>query len=87
MERAPWWGGIFERMVRSVKCCLRKTIGRGRLTLDELQTATAEVEMIVNSRPLSYVSTDGIQEPIIPSHLMTGRRLMSLPDGPYNIEQ
>ena len=53
IERAPWWGGIFERMVRSVKRCLRKTIGRGRLTLDELQTATAEVEMIVNSRPLS----------------------------------
>ena len=85
MERALWWGGIFERMVRSVKRCLRKTIGRGRLTLDELQTATAEVEMIVNSRPLSYVSTDGIQEPITP-HLMTDRRLMSLPDGPYNIE-
>ena len=86
MERAPWWGGIFERMVRSVKRCMRKTIGRGRLTLDELQTATAEVEMIVNSRPLSYISTDSIQEPITPSHLMTGRRLMSLPDGPYNTE-
>ena len=86
IERAPWWGGIFERMVRSVKRCLRKTIGRGRLTLDELQTATAEVEMIVNSRPLSYVSMDSIQEPITPSHLLTGRRLMSLPDGPYNTE-
>ena len=76
-------GGIFERMVRSVKRCLRKTIGRRRLTLDELQTATAEVEMIVNSRPLSL---DSIQEPITPSHLLTGRRLMSLPDGPYNTE-
>ena len=20
LEKAPWWGGIFERMVRSVKC-------------------------------------------------------------------
>ena len=27
LERAPWWGGIFERMVKSVKCCLHKTIG------------------------------------------------------------
>ena len=86
LERAPWWGGIFERMVQSVKRCLRKTIGRGRLTLDELQTAVTEVEMIVNSRPLSYLSTDSIREPITPSHLLTGRRMMSLPDGPYNNE-
>jgi hypothetical protein len=86
LERAPWWGGIFERMVKSVKRCLRKTIGRGRLTLDELQTATTEVEMIVNSRPLSYLSTDSVQEPITPSHLLTGHRVMSLPDGPYNNE-
>ena len=86
IERAPWWGSIFEWMVRSVKRCLCKTIGRGRLTLDELQTATAEVEMIVNSRPLSYVSVDSIQEAVTPSHLLTGRRLMSLPDGPYNTE-
>jgi len=86
LEKAPWWGGLFERMVRSVKRCLRKTIGRGRLTLDELQTALAEVEMIVNSRPLSYVSMDSIQEPITPSHSITGRRLMSLPGGPYNSE-
>lgn len=27
VERAPWWGGAFERMVRSTKRCLRKMIG------------------------------------------------------------
>ena len=86
LERAPWWGGIFERMVKSVKRCLCKTIGRGRLTLDELLTAVAEVEMIVNSRPLSYLSTEDVQEPLTPLHLLTGRRVMSLPDGPYNSE-
>ena len=68
-----------------MKRCLRKTIGRGRLTL-ELQTAVTEVEMIVNSRPLSYLSTDSGQESITPSHLLTGHRVMSLPDGPYNNE-
>ena len=75
-----------SEMVKSVKRCLHKTIGRGRLTLDELQMAVTEVEMIVNSRPLSYLSTESIQEPITPSHLLTGRRVMSLPDGPYNNE-
>ena len=49
LEKAPWWGGICERMVKSVKRCLRKTIGRGRLTVDELTTVVTEVKMIVNS--------------------------------------
>jgi len=39
-----------------------------------------EVEMVINSRPLSYVSTDDQEEPLTPSHLLVGRRLMNLPD-------
>ena len=31
IERAPWWGGVFERMVRSTKRCLKKMIGRAKL--------------------------------------------------------
>ena len=27
LERAPWWGGIFERMVKSAKRCLKKSVG------------------------------------------------------------
>jgi len=72
LERAPWWGGMFERMVRSTKRCLRKSIGRSRLTYDELLTTLTEVEMILNSRPLSYISNDDIEEPLTPSHLIMG---------------
>ena len=43
IERAPWWGGIFERMVRSTKRCLKKMIGRTKLSYDELLTILAEV--------------------------------------------
>ena len=80
LEKAPWWGGVFERMIKSVKRCLRKIIGRARLCYDELLTALTEVEMIVNSRPLSYVSTEDIEEPLTPSHLLVGQRILSLPD-------
>ena len=80
IERAPWWGGAFERMVQSTKRCLRKMIGRASLTLDELVTATAEIESIINSRPLSYVSAEDIAEPVTPSHLLIGRRVLNLPD-------
>ena len=35
LERAPWWGGFFERMVRSVKRCLRKVLGNAKLTVED----------------------------------------------------
>ena len=80
LERAPWWGGIFERMVKSAKRCLKKAIGRNSLTHDELLTLVVEVEAVLNSRPLSYVSSEDVTEPLTPSHLLTGYRVLSLPD-------
>lgn len=80
VERAPWWGGLFERLVRSTKRCLKKMVGRAKLTYEELLTVLSEIEMVINSRPLSYVSPDDLEEPLTPSHLLIGRRLMNLPD-------
>ena len=80
VEKAPWWGGVFERLVRSTKRCLKKMVGRSRLSLDELNTSLAEVEAVINSRPLSYISSEDLEEPLTPSHLLTGRRILSLPD-------
>ena len=62
-------------MVKSVKRCLKKTIGNAMLSYNELLTAVAEVEMVLNSRPLSFVSTEDIEEPLTPSHLLIGRRV------------
>ena len=80
VERAPWWGGAFERLVRSTKWCLRKLIGRAQFSFDELVTTLAEIESVVNSRPLTYVSAGDTEEPLTPSHLIAGRRIHSLPD-------
>ena len=63
-----------------MKRCLKKMIGKSKLSYEELLTAVTEVEMIMNSRPLSYVSMDDLEEPLTPSHLMIGRRLLSLPE-------
>ena len=83
LEKVPWWGGVFERMVKSVKKCLRKTIGKAKLTYEELMTALTEVEMILNSRPLSYVSSEDVEKRLTPSHLIFGRRILSLPDSDF----
>ena len=58
IEKAPWLGGIFARMIGLTKSCLRKIIGRSKLTYDELLTAVTEVESILNSRLLTFVSSD-----------------------------
>ena len=65
VERAPWWGGAFERIVKSTKRCLRKLIGKAQFSYDELVTALAEIESVINSRPLTYVAADDVEEPII----------------------
>lgn len=39
LEKALWWGGFFERLVGSLKRCLKKTIGRAKLSYDDLVTA------------------------------------------------
>ena len=80
LERAPWWGGFFERMVRCFKRCLKKILKSAKLTYEELLTVVVEIEYVLNSRPLTHVSSEDRVEPLTPSHLLTGRRLLSIPD-------
>ena len=80
VPKAPWWGGLFERLVRSTKQCLRKTLRQVKLSYDELLTALVEVEMVLNSRPLTYIFSDDLEETLSPSHLLVGRRLVTFPD-------
>ena len=80
LPKAPWWGGMFERLIGSTKRCLRKVIEQAKLTYDELLTAVVEAEAVINSRPLTYVSMDDLDEPLTPAHLLIGRRVLSLPD-------
>ena len=59
LEKAPWWGGFFERLIGMTKRCLKKVIGRAKLTCDELLTEITEIEANLNSRPLTYVGSGG----------------------------
>ena len=82
VERTPWWGGMWERLVRSVKNCLKKVIGLASFKLDEFQALLVEVECIINSRPITYVydDTDGVTYPLTPSHLLYGRTVTLQPN-------
>ena len=81
VPRAPWWGGWWERLVRSVKSALRKTLGKKCLSRCELETTLHEVEACVNSRPLTFVGGEpDICNPLTPSHFLIGRTAGFQPD-------
>ena len=65
----------------NTKRCFWKTLRNANLNYDESHTVLVEVEGTLNSRPLTYVSSDDDpEEPLTPRHLMYGRRILSLPD-------
>ena len=43
LEKAPWYGGFFEKLIKSVKRCLNKSIGNSKVTYEVLLTTLSEV--------------------------------------------
>lgn len=54
--KAPWQGGVFERMIKQAKRCLNRVIEKKHLSRDELVTLIVEIEATLNSTPITYVS-------------------------------
>ncbi|XP_055522651.1 uncharacterized protein LOC129716837 [Wyeomyia smithii] len=69
----PHMGGIWERMVCSVKEAMKVLDDGSRLTDEVLLTTLAEAEDMVNTRPLTYVPQDSADfEAITPNHFLRG---------------
>ena len=68
LELSPHWGGFYERLNRLIKRALRKTLGRAKLSYEEVETVLIEID----SRPLCYVHDNDLSETLTPSHLMFG---------------
>ncbi len=84
---APHFGGVWEREVRSIKAALQVAVGSQSVSEDVLSTVLVEVEGILNSKPLGYVSTDVADlDPITPNLLLMGRQDASLPQVAYASE-
>ena len=76
---APWQGGFYERLVGLVKRALRKG-GRKLLNFDEFVTFLAEVELMLNTRPLTYIGDDiSSLQVLTPSSFLSGRSNIALP--------
>ena len=81
VEKAPWQGGFYERMIQNTKRCLKKTLGRSSMDFESLRTLLVEIETTINNRPLTYVydDVDGISYPLTPSQLVYGRQISLTP--------
>ncbi|GBM73126.1 hypothetical protein AVEN_46273-1 [Araneus ventricosus] len=68
---APWYGGFWERMVRSIKELLRKCLGKACATYEEMLTLLSDCEATINGRPLTYLSDDPKElKPLTPAHFI-----------------
>ncbi|XP_039968221.1 uncharacterized protein LOC120780002 [Bactrocera tryoni] len=78
--RAPHFGGLWEAAVKSSKHLIVRALGNALLTTEELSTLLAEVEAVLNSRPLAPLGQDPNDgEALTPAHLLIGCRLRALP--------
>ncbi len=67
-----------------MKTALRTTLGAQTVTEEVLRTILIEVENVLNSRPLGYVSSDVADpNPVTPNSLLMGRPDSSLPPVVY----
>lgn len=79
--RAPHFGGLWEAAVRSLKKHLKRTIGNASLTVTEMITVLAQVEAIMNSRPLTPLSDDiNDVNALTPGHFLIGSSLSTYPE-------
>ena len=81
--KASHMGGVWERMIRSARVVLEALMTKHGHQLDDelLRTLLTEVELVINSRPLTYPSMSPVDvvEPLTPNQLLTLKSRVVLP--------
>ena len=71
---APHFGGVFERMIKSAKRAIYAVLKDTDVNDEELQTVFTGAESLLNSRPLTTVTRDVNDEPVLtPNHFLIGQ--------------
>ena len=78
-------GGVWERIIRSIRKILNVQLKDQSVNDETLMTFMAQVEAILNSRPITSNSDDPRDsEPLTPNHLLLLRPSSSMPRGVFD---
>lgn len=82
--RAPHFGGLWEAEVKAFKHHFVRIVGKSLLTYEQLHTYVVEIEAILNSRPLTPLSSDPNDLlSLTPGHFLISSSLTSLPQADH----
>jgi len=68
---APHLGGVFETMIKAAKRPILAILGNADISDEELLTVFTEAEYLLNSKPLTYQTSD--PEDDVPYHFLFGQ--------------
>ncbi|XP_071652700.1 uncharacterized protein [Temnothorax longispinosus] len=78
---SPHFGGSWEAGIKSAKHHLKRVASNLTLTFEEFYTLLTQIKAILNSRPLTPMSTDPNDlTPLTPAHFLIGKSLTSVAD-------
>lgn len=78
---SPHFSGLAEAGIKAVKTHLYRVVGTQRLTYEEFSTVLIQVEALLNSRPLTPLSSDPNDlSALTPGHFLTMEPLSVVPD-------
>ncbi|XP_012268197.2 uncharacterized protein LOC105693064 [Athalia rosae] len=83
---SPHFGGIRESAVKSFKHHLKRVVGNELFTFERFNTFVVEIESILNSGPLTPLSSDPNDFLVLtPAHFLIGESLTSIPERDFGI--
>ncbi len=79
LSKSPWWGEMYERLLKDIKKTLYKVLGRSTLYFDQLEAVVIDIEENVNNRPLTYVESEQEEEPVLtPNTILWGQNVYTI---------
>ncbi|GFS69346.1 DUF5641 domain-containing protein [Trichonephila clavipes] len=72
--------GVWEAGIKSFKSHLKRVIGNTILTYEEFVTPVTQVEAVLNSRPLTKISSDPNDYILTPTQFLVGTSLTASPE-------
>ena len=79
--RSPWWGGLYERLIKEVKRTLYETMGKTHLEYAQVEAVVIDIERHLNNRPLTYMESEtGEEQVLTPNAIMWGQEVYAIED-------